>query len=56
MCLGTGLICAVRTGGPQGSSLFDPYNIAGHWRGWLQLGGAMIVVGLVGQWIAHLVG
>jgi hypothetical protein len=54
VCLGTGLICAVRAGGPKGAVSYDWPDIAGHWRGWLRLGSAMIVVGLVGQWIAHV--
>jgi hypothetical protein len=56
LCLGTGMICAA-SGGPGRArpTLFDPFNIKSHWRGLVTLGGVLMVVGLLGQWIAHAV-
>ncbi len=48
LCIGTGFICAVRAGGPEGPVLYGAYNIAGHWRAWVRIGLAMMAVGTIG--------
>ena len=54
LCIGTGFICAVRAGGSEGPVLYDAYGIAGHWRGWVKIGLAMMGVGTIGLIVVNV--
>jgi hypothetical protein len=51
--VGTLVFAFVRSGEPKDPEAdwvwWDSWNIAGHWRGWLKIAAAMILIGLLGQ-------
>jgi hypothetical protein len=50
VCVSASIRAFVRSGEePKDFAWWDPLNLATHWRGALQVGGALIAIGLVGQ-------
>jgi len=52
ICAGVGLVCAVCRSPEPGPTLCDPLNARAHWRGALQVGGAAMIIGVIGQLVA----
>ena len=55
VCVVTVIMAFVRSGEPKDDFVWwDSWNIGRHWRGFMQIGAAMITIGLIGQLVVAI--